>query len=129
MKKLMLLFAIFALLGLQVNAQKTVTGTVTDDNGGTLPGVSVLVKGTTVGTMTLNDGSYSISVPEGSDVLVFSYIAMKTIDVAISGGVVNAVMLPDDKVFEEVVVTALGITRQKKALLQIPLFLEKSEDL
>ncbi len=116
MKKLMLLFAIFALLGLQVNAQKTVTGTVTDQNGGTLPGVSVLVKGTTVGTMTLNDGTYSISVPEGSDVLVFSYIAMKTIDVAISGDVVNAVMLPDDNEFEEVVITALGITREKKSL-------------
>lgn len=116
MKKLMLLFAIVGFLGLQVYAQKTVTGTVTDDNGSALPGVSVLVKGTTVGTMTLNDGTYSISVPDGSNVLVFSYIAMKTVEATISGDVVNAVMLSDETEFEEVVVTAIGIEKQAKSV-------------
>ena len=89
MKKLMLLFAIFSIIGLQVYAQNTVTGTVTDDAGESLPGVSVLVKGTTVGTMTLADGTYTVDVPDGSNTLVFSYIGMETIEVAITGDVVD----------------------------------------
>jgi TonB-linked SusC/RagA family outer membrane protein len=116
MKKLMLLFAIFSILGLQVYAQNTVTGTVTDDSGESLPGVSVLVKGTTVGTMTLADGTFSIDVPDGSNTLVFSYIGMETQEVVISGDVVDVTLSPADTDVGEVVVTALGITKEKKAL-------------
>ena len=114
MKKLMLLFAFFSILGMQVYAQKTVTGTVTDDAGDVLPGASVLVKGTTVGTMTLGDGTYSIDVPDGSNTLVFSYIAMETQDVVISGDVVDVTLAPSSEVLEEVVVTAYGIVREKR---------------
>ena len=116
MKKLMLLFAIFSILGLQVYAQNTVTGKVIDDAGEALPGVSVLVKGTTIGTMTLGDGAYSIDVPDGSNTLVFSYIGMETQETAITGAVINVTLLQSSKELEEVVVTALGIKREKKAL-------------
>ena len=116
MKKLMLLFAFFSILGMQVYAQKTVTGTVTDDAGDVLPGASVLVKGTTVGTMTLGDGTYSIDVPDGSNILVFSYIAMETTEVTISGDEVNVTLKPSSEGIEEVVVTALGIPKDKKAI-------------
>ncbi len=116
MKKLMLVFAIFSLWGLQVYAQNTVTGTVTDDAGEALPGVSVLVKGTTVGTMTLADGTYSLNVPDGSTTLVFSYIGMETKEVEITGDVVDVILAPAETEFEEVVVTALGIKREKREL-------------
>ena len=112
----MLLFAIFSILGLQVYAQNTVTGKVIDDAGEALPGVSVLVKGTTIGTMTLGDGTYSIEVPDGSNTLVFSYIGMETQEVAITGNVVNVTMKQSSEAIEEVVVTALGISREKKSL-------------
>lgn len=112
----MLLFAIFSILGLQVYAQNTVTGTVNDDAGEALPGVSVLVKGTTVGTMTLADGTYSIDVPDGSNTLVFSYIGMETQEVVISGDVVDVTLSPADTDVGEVVVTALGISKEKRAL-------------
>lgn len=112
----MLVFAIFSLWGLQVYAQNTVTGTVTDDAGEALPGVSVLVKGTTVGTMTLADGTYSVAVPDGSTTLVFSYIGMATKEVEITGNVVDVILAPAETEFEEVVVTALGIKREKREL-------------
>ena len=93
----MLLFAIFSILGLQVYAQNTVTGKVIDDSGEALPGVSVLVKGTTIGTMSLGDGTYSIEVPDGSNTLVFSYIGMETQEVTITGNVIDVTMKPSVK--------------------------------
>ena len=116
MKKLMLLLTLFAFIGMSAFAQRTVTGTVTDDSGAAMPGVAVSVKGTTVGTMTKDDGTYSINAPEESEFLVFSYIGMQTQEVAISGDVVNVTMQPSDTELDEVVVTALGLTRDKKAL-------------
>ncbi|MCD4795299.1 MAG: SusC/RagA family TonB-linked outer membrane protein [Bacteroidales bacterium] len=117
MKKLiLLLFAIFTVSVLQIYAQNTVTGTVTDDAGEALPGVSVLVKGTTVGTMTLADGSYTIDVPDGSNTLVFSYIGMETQEAVISGDIVDVSLMPSSEDIGEVVVTALGISKEKKAL-------------
>ncbi len=116
MKKLMLLFAIFSILGLQVYAQNTVTGKVIDDAGEALPGVSVLVKGTTIGTMTLGDGAYSIDVPDGSNTLVFSYIGMETQEVTITGNVVDVTLVQSSEFIDEVVVTALGVSKEKKAL-------------
>ena len=116
MKKLMLLFTLISFLGLQAFAQRTVTGTVTDEAGAAMPGVAVSVKGTTVGTMTKDDGTYSINAPEESEFLVFSYIGMQTQEVAISGDVVNVTMRAADTELDEVVVTALGLTRDKKAL-------------
>ena len=116
MKKLMLVFAVFSILGLQVYAQNTITGKVIDDSGEALPGVSVLVKGTTIGTMTLGNGTYSIEVPDGSNTLVFSYIGMKTQEVTITGNVVDVTLVQSSEAIDEVVVTALGISREKKSL-------------
>ena len=116
MKKLMLFFAFFSLISLQIYAQKQVTGTVTDDAGKAIPGVSVLVKGTTIGTMSLADGTYAINVPDGSNVLIFSYMGKATQEIAISGNVINVKLMPSSEELGEVVVTALGITRDKKSL-------------
>jgi len=117
MRKLIMLFAFLSVAVLQAFAQTTVTGNVTDSDGGVLPGVSVSVKETTVATMTGSDGSYSIDVPDGKTHLVFSYIGMETLELEIAGKtVMNAVMYADEEIIDEVVVTALGISRDKKAL-------------
>ncbi len=116
MKKLMLLFAAFLLIGMQINAQTTVTGTVTGDDGIALPGVTVQVKGTTVATMTDPDGKYSIEAPEGSNFLLFTYVGMQDEEVEVTGDVINVIMKVADTALDEVVVTALGISREKKAL-------------
>jgi TonB-linked SusC/RagA family outer membrane protein len=115
MKKLMLLLTLFAFIGMTAFAQRTVTGTVTDDSGAPMPGVAVSVKATTVGTMTQPDGTYSLEVPEGSDVLVFSYIGMRTEEVEITGDVVNVAMEPSDQMVDEVIITGYG-TRSKGAV-------------
>ncbi|MEA2043341.1 MAG: SusC/RagA family TonB-linked outer membrane protein [Bacteroidota bacterium] len=111
----MLLLAFFSLVG-TMYAQKTVTGTVTDESGLSFPGVAVSVKGTTVGTMTKADGTYSVEVPAGSEFLVFKFIGMKTAEMKITGDVVNVAMMPEDTELDEVVVTALGVSREKKSL-------------
>ena len=79
MKKVLILFAFLGFLSMQVFAQQAVTGKVTSaDDGSGLPGVSVLVKGTQVGTLTDVDGKYSINVPAGSNTLVFQFTGMAT---------------------------------------------------
>ncbi len=118
MRKLMLLVAFLGFLGMQAFAQKTITGTVTSaDDGSALPGVSVVVKGTTIGTITDVDGKYTLSgVPEDAKTLVFSFVGYKTVEVPITSNVINVQMKPEAVQVQEVVVTALGISRQKKAL-------------
>ncbi|MGD9929032.1 MAG: SusC/RagA family TonB-linked outer membrane protein [Mangrovibacterium sp.] len=118
MKKVVLLLAIFA-IGLQAVLAQTreITGTVTSaDDGSTLPGVSVSVKGTTLGTITDIDGNYIIKVPTDAKTLVFSFVGMQSQEVAISGNTINVVMEPDVVGINEVVVTAMGIRRDAKAL-------------
>ncbi len=111
MKNIILIFAIISVFSLQSFAQIVVSGIVIDEDGSTLPGVSVIVKGTNIGTMTLINGEYSIRVPEGNNILIFSYIAMKTQEVTIKGFTVNVVMKADENEFEDVVVTAVGVRR------------------
>ncbi|MCM0668731.1 SusC/RagA family TonB-linked outer membrane protein [Flavobacterium tyrosinilyticum] len=96
--------------------ERAVSGTVSDNTGMPLPGVSVLVKGSKTGTQTDFDGKYSIKA-SSSQVLVFSYIGMKTQEVAASSSVVNVKLSGDAQELEAVVVTtALGIKREKKSL-------------
>jgi len=119
MRKFTILLAIIFLGGLQVAfAQTKITGTVVDaDNGSTIPGVTVLVKGTTVGTTTDLDGSYELLVPADENTLVFSFVGMVTHEVEIGGrGVINISMVQSATALDEVVVTALGISREKKSL-------------
>lgn len=88
--------------------EKTVSGKVTDQNGAPLPGVSVLVVGTTTGTQSDFDGLYSISVAQGAT-LRFSYIGQKTQDVVVgSSNTVNVQLAEDAQALEEVIVTGFG---------------------
>ncbi|WP_320168225.1 SusC/RagA family TonB-linked outer membrane protein [Mangrovibacterium marinum] len=118
MKKIALLLAIFA-IGLQSLWAQTreITGTVTSaDDGSTIPGVSVSVKGTTLGTITDLDGKYVIKVSQDAKTLVFSFVGMQTLELAIEGATVNAALQSDVVGINEVVVTAMGISKEKKAL-------------
>ena len=120
MKKLFLLIVLFVIGVSALLAQTIViTGTVTSAvaGEGAIPGVTVQVKGTTIGTTTDVNGKYTLTVPQNATTLVFSYIGMKKIEVGIGGRtVIDGVMQADILGLNEVVVTALGISREKKAL-------------
>ena len=82
-----------------------------------LIGASIVVKGTTNGTITDVDGNFSISVPKTGTVLVISYVGMATQEITVnSSNPINVVLNPDSEVLADVVVTALGIKRSEKAL-------------
>ena len=95
-----------------------VTGNVTSaDDGSALPGVSVVVQGTTIGAVTDFEGNYSITVPDASATLMFSFVGMLTQEVDLEGKTVLDVVLESSSTeLDEVVVTALGISREKKGL-------------
>ncbi len=100
-------------------AQTTnVTGTVTDvSDGSPIPGVSVFVKGTTIGAITNIDGQYSLSVPDDATTIVFSFVGMTTQEIAFAGQTTIDVVLSSDAIgMDEVVVTALGISKERKAI-------------
>jgi len=99
------------------NIDKTITGTVTDEFGESLIGVNIAVKGTTIGTQTDVDGSFELSIPDDATTLVFSYLGYVTMDVDVSTqSVVNIIMEEEATALDEVVVSALGISREKKSL-------------
>lgn len=120
MRKLLLIsFVLVLTLLQQAYAQsRTVTGTVTDQaTAQGLPGVAVIVKGTTTGTTTGTDGSYSLTVPAGSNTLVFRYIGYQNVERAIGNqNTLNVSLSLDNKQLSEVVVTAFGIEKEEKAL-------------
>ncbi len=114
-----LLLAIFSLLAVSFAfGQRQISGTVTSsEDGGAIPGVSVIVKGTIIGTTTDFEGNYSLSVPDGYNTLIYSFIGMTTKEVALgSSSTLNVEMNPDVLGLDEVVVTAIGIQRETKAL-------------
>ncbi|MDX5419116.1 MAG: SusC/RagA family TonB-linked outer membrane protein, partial [Hymenobacteraceae bacterium] len=117
MKKLLLLsFAlVFALLHQAVAQSRTVTGTVTDQaTGQGLPGVAVLVKGTSAGTATGADGAYSINVPADGNTLVFRFLGYRTVERPIgTSSSINVTLEIDQRQLDEVVVVGYG-TQQKK---------------
>ena len=119
MKKIALLLAFFA-IGLQVLMAQTkeISGTVTSaDDGGLIPGVSVSVKGTTLGTITDMDGAFRLKVPQDAKILTFSFVGMATQDVVIGTQSTFKIKLSSENIsVDEVVVTALGISRDKKSL-------------
>ncbi len=102
---------------LQQPEKKNIDGKVLDSAGLPMPGVSVVVKGTTVGTVTNVDGVFALSIPSDAKVLQFSFVGMKTQDVEIGGNTSFSVEMEEESIgVDEVVVTALGITRDKKGL-------------
>jgi TonB-linked outer membrane protein, SusC/RagA family len=119
-KALLFVVALFTMtLSYEVSAQqRVITGQViSDEDGLGLPGATVLVKGTTVGTTTDLDGNYSISVPDGGTVLIFSFVGLETKEEVIGNRtVINVTLTTDAEQLSEVVVTAIGIEREKKAL-------------
>lgn len=98
--------------------ERTVTGRVVGgDDGGALPGVNVLVKGTKQGTITDANGNFSIPVQDGSAVLVISYVGFVTQEVVVgANSTINVTLEVDAKTLGEVVVTAFGLEQQKKSL-------------
>jgi len=113
MQKLLMFLMVFIATFSSAMAQKTVTGTVTSDNS-PLPGVTVLVKGTTVGTVTNVDGVYTLSVPNNASTLVFSFIGMKSKEVEIGNqSTINVTLEPDVIGLEEVVAIGYGTAKKK----------------
>ena len=97
-----------------VQQGRTVTGKIIDDTGEPLIGVSVLVKGTTVGTITDFDGNYSLEVPSGKNILVISYIGYKTQDITVGkSNQLNIKMEADTQALDEVVVVGYGVMKKR----------------
>jgi len=96
----------------------TVTGKVSSGSDKSkMAGVTVQVKGTTKGTITNADGEFNLSVPSNNATLIFSFIGFKTEEVPLNGmKTLNIVLAENTAMMDEVVVTALGITRQEKSL-------------
>jgi TonB-dependent SusC/RagA subfamily outer membrane receptor len=113
-----LVLLVFACMQLLQAQGVQITGSVTNsEDGSALPGVSIVIQGTTMGTVTDYNGEYSLTVPDATTRLILSFVGMKTQEVAIAGKtVVDVVMEPDILGLDEVVVTALGISREKKSL-------------
>lgn len=120
MKKLLLPIALIAVTSLSAFAQsRVVKGRVLDESGEAVLGASVMIKGTQSGTVTDDDGNFTITVPDGSNTLVISSLGLGTQEVAAGNGqqaVTVSFKAQRGKELEGVVVTALGIKKEKKAL-------------
>ncbi len=115
MKKIAIFLSILLFMGTMAFAQtKSLSGTVTSaDDDMPIPGVSVSVKGTTLGTVTNMDGQFEFNVPVGAQTLVFSFVGMKEQEVEIGGNTNFNVLMESDVVgLDEVVVTALGVSKR-----------------
>jgi len=98
---------------LLVQQEVSVKGTVTDAKGKGLPGVTIVVKGTVLGTATDKDGNYSLKVPADAKILVFSFVGMKTQEIEMNGRtVINVIMQPEAIGLEEVVAIGYGVQRK-----------------
>lgn len=115
--KVCLWLVTFLMIGNIVMAQdNAITGKVVEQDGSGIPGVSVLIKGTSKGTTTDGTGSFKITVPAKA-VLVFRYVGFKTQEIAVSSQTnLSVVLAQDTKQLEEVVVTAMGIKKEAKTL-------------
>ncbi|WP_235893396.1 carboxypeptidase-like regulatory domain-containing protein [Litoribacter populi] len=122
MRKVLLFVLAFLVMAanghVMAQQQRVVTGTViSEEDGEGLPGATILVKGTSIGTTTDLDGNFSISVPAGSNVLIISYVGLTTQEIPIGDrSNINITLATDAAQLSEVVVTAIGIERDKKAL-------------
>lgn len=117
MKRIVLLLLSFA-FGLSAMAQeRTISGRITSEEGETLPGVNVVVKGTATGTVTDASGEYTLAIPSDANTLVFSFIGLQTQEVAIGQrSVIDVTLSADVTQLSELVVTALGLEKQSREL-------------
>lgn len=114
MRKFLFSLMAFLLTTATLFAQRTITGKITDDIGGPIPGATIQIKGTTTGTVANGNGVYTLGVPASAKSLVFSAIGMETIEIAIgSQSVINVELKISDKNLTEVVIT--GYSRIKKS--------------
>ncbi|MEP6645853.1 MAG: SusC/RagA family TonB-linked outer membrane protein [Saprospiraceae bacterium] len=114
--KMILTFFVTIAFVLTLSAQRTIHGKVKDpSNGEGLIGANVVVKGTTVGTVTDFDGSYSLVVPAGSDILSFSYTGYTTVEVTLKGSDEVNVGLGQGKLLDEVVLIGYGTVKREDA--------------
>lgn len=130
MKKKLFLITVALIIfnALTFAQQTTVKGTVTADDGSALPGATVVVKGTSAGTVTDMDGNYTINTESTDAVLVFSFIGYNTEEVTVNGqATINISLLPDISDLDEVVVVGYGV--QKKSLVTGAISQVKSEDI
>jgi TonB-linked SusC/RagA family outer membrane protein len=119
MKKLTIFLAFLLFVGFTVQAQMQISGTVTAaEDGQPIPGVSVVVKdNTTIGTTTDIDGKFSITVPSSAQALIFSFVGMKSQEVMINNRTVIDIKIEAEFMeMDEVVVTAIGIKREKREI-------------
>ena len=107
------------LLGSMAVQARVISGTVKDQAGETIISASVVVKGTTIGTVTDFDGNFTIDVPDDAKVLIFSYIGMKTQELNITGNTMNVVLSENSEVLEEVVVTGYGTTKKRDVVTSV----------
>lgn len=115
MKRKLTMFLALSIIGIGiVTAQTQVRGTVVDETGQPVIGATIQIKGTSQGTVTDVDGRFNLSAP-ANGTLVISYVGMRTQEVPVQP-TVNVTLVSDTEVLEEVVVTAMGLTRQKKAI-------------
>ncbi|MFL0104499.1 SusC/RagA family TonB-linked outer membrane protein [Tenacibaculum maritimum] len=122
------ILTLFLALIVQISfAQDKIISGVVSDESGPLPGVTIIKKGTTIGVETDFDGNYTINAKSG-DVLVFNFVGMKTTQRTVKSSNQINVVMENDNVLEEVVVTAIGIKRKPKELTSSVAQL-KSEDL
>ena len=120
MKRFYVLLAFILCMSFQWISAQTfqVTGKVTSSEDGlALPGVAIIVKGTTLGSISNLNGEYTLQVPADAQALIFSFVGLKTQEVVLQGRTtIDIVMEPDVVGLDEVVVTAIGIRRETKAL-------------
>ena len=117
MKKHLLALVLVVFAMASAVAQRAITGKVTDKSGGPLIGASILVKGTSSGSVTDVDGTYSLNAPDGATTLVVSYTGYASQEVTLgTSNIIDVTLEESASQLGEVVVTAQGIRREKKAL-------------
>ncbi len=116
--KMLLSVTVFLFCIAEITAQQsTVTGKVTDTNDQPLPGVTIIIKGTTTGTVTDINGNFSLTLPANAETLQFSFVGMITQEIPISGKTIfNVIMEEDTHRLEEVVVLGYGVATKRKDL-------------
>ena len=113
-KRIIMILLAALTIGVQAFSQTTVKGTVVDAKGEAIPGVNVLVKGTTTGTMTDLDGKYQLAGANANTVIVFSCIGYEAQEIAVGGkNVIDVVLAEDSEMLEETVVVAYGTAKKK----------------
>ena len=114
-----LTFILFLLVGGNLSAQRTVSGTITEADGTPLIAATVMAKGTTTGTVTDASGQYSLNVPEGVNALLVSYLGYSSREIAITGATVDVVMRENENLLDEVVVVGYGTEKRSDVVSSV----------